>query len=1133
MARIGVFVCHCGINIASTVDVERVVEAARELPGVVFATDYKYMCSDPGQSLLKQAIVEHKLTGVVVATCSPHMHETTFRRAAEEAGLNPYLVEIVNTREQVSWVHEDREAATEKAIDLVRAMVAKVRQNEALSPISIPLTKRAMVIGGGVAGIQAALDIANSGYEVILVEKEPSIGGKMAQLSETFPTLDCSQCILTPKMVEAGRHPKIKLLTCAEVEEVSGYVGNFRVKVRKKARYVDVDKCTACGECERVCPVSLPAEFDRGLSERKAIYRPFPQAVPSAYAVDKRETAPCRQACPAGVNAQGYVNLTAQGKFKEALELVREELPFPGVCGRVCPHPCEAACKRGEVDQPVAIRAIKRFLADWELKEARERELPEPAPLTQKERVAVVGSGPAGLTCAYYLRKRGYGVTVFEALEEPGGMLRVGIPPFRLPREIIDYEIDYIKAVGVELRTGVTVGKDITLRELKQEYDAVFIAAGAHRGLKLGIPGEELEGVMDALDFLRGVNLEGRREPPGDHVLVIGGGNTAIDAARTALRLGSQEVTIVYRRSREEMPAGPEEVAEAEAEGVKILYLAQPVRVLGDGKVTGLECLKCELGPPDESGRRRPVPIEGSEFVLEADAIIPAISQRPELSPLAAELEALGVKLDERWGSIVADEETLQTDVSWVFAGGDAVTGPSTVIEAVAAGKRAAEMIEKYLRGEELKPEGRPTKPARELTPKELKQIERVPRVEPPKLAPAERRNFKEVELGFSEHQARAEAQRCLMCGPCCECMECVKVCEPGAINHLMEDELVEEEVGAIVVATGYELFPWEEAYGEYGYGKYKDVIDGLQFERLLSSTGPTGGEVRRPSDGKVPKEVVFIACVGSRDPEKGLPYCSKICCMYIAKQAILYKHRVPDGQPYVFYIDIRAGGKGYEEFIERAMEEDGVIYLRGRVSKIFPRSKDGKLIVRGSDTLSGRKVEIAADLVVLATAVVAQEDSAELGRRLGITTDEHGFFREAHPKLRPVETNTAGVFLAGACQAPKDIPEAVAQASAAAAKVVELLSQETLLREPLVATVDQTICNGCFFCRMVCPYGAIEEEELKLPGWEEPKVKRVAKVNEGKCMGCGSCAAACPSKAITLRGFSEAQIYEEIFQVV
>jgi heterodisulfide reductase subunit A len=1125
MARIGVFVCHCGINIASTVDVARVTAAAKEFPKVVFVTDYKYMCSDPGQSILKEAIEGHNLDRVVVVTCSPHMHEATFRKAAEEAGLNPYLVEIVNAREHVSWVHKDREAATEKTIDLVRAMVAKVCQNEVLRPISIPLTRRALVIGGGVAGIQAALDIANSGYKVILVEREPSIGGKMAQLSETFPTLDCSQCILTPKMVEISRHPKIELLTYSQVEEVVGYVGNFRVKIRKKARYVDEEGCTACGECENACPVSLPAKFDHGLSKRRAVYRPFPQAVPSTFTVDKQETAPCRVACPAGVNAQGYVNLTAQGKFKEALELVREELPFPGVCGRVCPHPCEDACKRDKVDQPIAIRGLKRFLADWEVETSQP--FPKPAPLIQKERVAIVGSGPAGLTAAYYLRKGGYDVTVFEALKKPGGMLRVGIPPFRLPRAIIDYEIDYIRSVGVEIRTDVTVGKDITLQELKQRYDALFIAVGAHKGLKLGVPGEELEGVIDAIDLLRRVNLEkeGKAEQPGEHVLVIGGGNTAVDAARTALRLGSQEVTIVYRRSKEEMPADPQEIEEAEAEGVKILYLAQPVKILGDGRVRGLGCLRCELGPPDESGRRRPVPLEGSEFVLHADAIIPAISQRPELSPLATELEELGVEIHKRWGTIVADEETLQTAAGWIFAGGDAASGPSTVIEAVAAGKRAAEMIKKYLGGEDG-PKRRPVKPSRELTPKELERIEKVPRVEMPKLDPAKRKDLREVELGFSEIQAQTEAKRCLMCGPCCECMECVKVCEPGVIDHLMEDEIVEEEVGAIVVATGYDLFPWEEVYGEYGYGRYKDVIDGLQFERLLSSTGPTLGEVCRPSDGLVPKEVVFVACVGGRDPEKGFPYCSKICCMYTAKQALLYKHRVPDGQPYVFYIDIRAGGKGYEEFIERAIEEDGVVYLRGRVSKIYQR--DGKLIVQGSDTLSGRKIEIAADLVVLATAAVAQKGSAELGRRLGITYDEYGFFREAHPKLRPVETTTAGVFLAGACQAPKDIPEAVAQASAAASKVLELFSQKTLLREPLVATVDRLVCNGCFFCRMVCPYGAIEEE-LKLMN----KNERVAKVNEGKCMGCGSCAAACPSKAITLRGFSEVQVYEEIFQVI
>lgn len=1132
MARIGVFVCHCGINIASNVNVKEVVNAAEEFSDVIYAEDYKYMCSDPGQNLIKEAINEYKLDGVVVSSCSPHMHETTFRKASQETGLNPYRVEMVNIREHVSWVHEDKEAATQKAIDLIRSMVAKVRQNEALTPISIPVTSKALVIGGGVAGIQAAMDIADSGYEVVLVEKEPSIGGHMAQLSETFPTLDCSQCILTPKMVEAGRHPNIKLMTCSEIEDISGYIGNFKVNIRKKSRFVDLDKCTSCSECEEVCPVTVFAEFDRSLAKRKAIYRPFPQAVPGAFAVDKRETSPCRQACPAGVKAQAYVNLTAEGKFKEALDVIREDLPFPGICGRVCPHPCEDNCKRNQVDEPVAIRDIKRFLADWEVKTGQP--LPEPVPQEKSEKVAVVGSGPAGLTAAYYLRNLGYGVTVFESMDVPGGMLMAGIPENRLPRDVVFYEINYIKSTGVQIETGVTVGRDIKLKELKEEYDALFIASGAHKGLKLEIPGEgEFEGFVDAVDFLREVNIEGKTEKPGHKVLVIGGGNTAVDVARTALRLGCEDLTIVYRRSREEMPASSWEVESAEAEGVKISFLAQPVRILGEnGKVTGMECLRCELGPPDESGRRRPVPVEGSEFVLPADVIIPAISQRPQLQPFAEELESFGVKVDPKWHSLIVNEETKQTDVPWIFAGGDVVTGPGIVVSAVASGKRAAEMIDKYLEGESLKPEKKLIKPSELLTEKEIEEIEKLPRLKMPKIAIEERkREFKEVELGFTEEQAITESQRCLMCGPCCECMECVKVCEPDAILHSMEDEIVEEDVGAIVVATGYDLFPFEEVYGEYGYGKYEDVIDGLQFERLLSSTGPTNGEVRRPSDEKVPKDVVFIACVGSRDPEKGYPYCSKVCCMYTAKQAILYKHRVPDGRSYVFYMDVRAGGKGYEEFVRRAIEEDEAVYLRGRVSKIF--EKNEKLIVKGSDTLSGTQVDIAADMVVLATAIISQKDSAEVGRKLGITYDEYGFFKEAHPKLRPVETNTAGVFLAGACQAPKDIPDTVSQASASASKVLEILAKDELLREPLIASVNQFVCNGCFFCDMVCPYGAIEEEELTLKGWEEAKSKRVARVNEGKCMGCGACVSACPSKVITLKGFSESQIYEEIFQVV
>lgn len=667
MLRIGVFVCWCGENIASTVDVKKVVEKVKELPYVVYATDYKYMCSSPGQDLIKQAIKDHNLTAVVVSACSPTMHEPTFRQAGAEAGLNPYMVEMTNIREQCSWVHPDREKATQKAIDLIKITVGKIARNYPLQPTYLPITKRVLIIGGGVAGIQAALDIADGGYDVVLVEREPSIGGKMAQLSETFPTLDCSQCILTPKMVDVARRKNVKLYTYAEVEEVNGFVGSFDVKIRLKARSVDLDKCTGCGACWNKCPMKkIPSEFEMGLGTRTAIYIPFPQAVPAKPVIDREH-------------------------------------------------------------------------------------------------------------CLYF-----------------------------------------------------TKGK----------------------------------------------------------------------------------------------------------------------------------------------------------------------------------------------------------------------------------------------------------------------------------------------------------------------CRVCEKVCPTGAIDYEQSDQIVEERVGAIIVATGYDLYDYTsktswngkyKGYGEYGYGKYKDVISGLQFERILSASGPTEGQVLRPSDGKPVKTVVFIQCVGSRDPQKGLPYCSKICCMYSAKHMILFKHKVHDGTAYNFYMDIRAGGKDYEEFVRRAVEEEGGIYLRGRVSRIYKRGD--KLIVQGTDTLGGSQVEITADLVVLASAIVAQPDAQELAQKVNISYNPYGFFQEAHPKLRPVETNTAGVFLAGACNGPKDIPESVAMGSGAAAKVLSLFTKDQLEGSPITATVNKAVCSGCFFCERVCPVSAIEREAVK--DREGNVIKYVANVNKGLCIGCGTCASVCPSNVIDLEGFTDEQMYSAIRSLV
>ncbi len=641
MKKIGVFCCWCGSNIADTLDLDRVLEEVSALPDVVHAEYYEYFCSQPGQDIIEAVIEEKELTGLVVAACSPNMHEGTFRKAAERAGLNPYQLEIVNIREQCSWVHRmEKEAATDKAVSLIAAMVEKTKRNEPLAPTSVPVVRRALVIGAGVSGIQAALDIANGGYEVVLVEKQPSVGGHMAQLSETFPTLDCSQCIMTPKMVELAQHPNIKLMTYSRVEEVSGSVGNFHAKIRTMTAYVDREKCTGCGQCIEKCPKKVPSEFERGLGMRKAIYVNSPQAVPN--------------------------------------------------------------------------------------------------------------------------------------------------------KPVIDAE------------------------------NCIFLTTG-----------------------------------------------------------------------------------------------------------------KCKV---------------------------------------------------------------------------------------------------------------------------------------------------------------------------------CETTCTVGAIDFEQTDQFEEVDVGGIVVATGYDLYG-KDNFPEFGAGTIPDVIDGLQFERLLSASGPTQGRILRPSDGKEPKEVVFIQCCGSRNPEKAFPYCSRICCMYTGKQSMLYKHKVHDGTAYVFYMDVRAGGKGYEEFIQRAMEESNTVYLRGRVSRLY---QDGdKIVVAGADTLSAKPVEIRADMVVLATALRPSRGAAEVVEKLNIPLSDSGFFAEAHVKLRPVETQTRGIFLCGCGQAPKDIPDCVAQAGCAASKMLNLFNAGKFTSEVHVAAVDEDLCAACGMCVAACPYQArILDEE-----------RNVAEVNESLCEGCGACVAACMNKACEIKNLTSRQV--------
>ena len=943
-----------------------------------------------------------------------------------------------------------------------------------------------MVVGGGIGGMQAALDLANAGFRVYLVEQSTAIGGRMAQLDKTFPTNDCSMCTISPRLIEVGKHRNIELLTNTDLLAVEGQPGNFQVRLRKRPRYVLLEKCNACGDCLEKCPVALPSEFDAGLAQRKAIWRMYPQAIPGAMAINKSDRSPCRLQCPAGVNCQGYVALVSSGRFAEAYELIRQRNPFPASCGRVCHHPCESHCNRKDLDEPVAINNLKRFAADWVARRRAEGHDPAPPPAAQidpaKPAVAVVGGGPAGLTAARDLALRGYPVTLFEAHEELGGTMLLGIPAYRLPVEVLRRDIADIVAAGFTVRTGQRLGRDFTLEDLKAKgFKAVFLAVGCTQAVALtrstdGSPlaGRDLDGVLLGLDFLRDVKL-GRNPRLHGKVVVIGGGNVAIDVAMTARRQGADRVEIVCLERRQQMPAHAWEIADALEEAITINPSWGVKEILGDGRrVRGLRLQRCTR-VFDDAGRFAPS-FDEQYSHTDADWVIVAIGQRSDFSFLDPD--------DPLWDAgrqaIDVDKLTLQTRLPWVFAGGDMVTGPSSVVEAVAQGHEAAESIDRYLRGADLhagrtkeKTNGAPLPPHWQAVAESWQALGPPDdgshrRVSPPRLPPQQRRGYAEIEMTLDEQSAIAEARRCLACGLCSECQQCVAACSAGAIIHEMLPEEITLDVGAVVLAPGFEPMPGN-IRPEYGYGLYPNVITSMEFERILSASGPYQGHVRRPSDGAEPKRIAWIQCVGSRDQQCGNDYCSSVCCMYAVKEAILAVDHVPGLQATIFYNDLRAFGKGFESYCDSAKTQYGVQFKRGLISTVKERPHSKNLLISFVSE-NGEATQEEFDIVVLSVGLRPSPTAVELAERLSIRLNKYGFCYDGGLSLS--DTGRRGIYVAGAFAAPMDIPETVVTASAAAAMAAEdlhevrgtLVEQKTYPPERDVSGEEPRV--GVFVCR-------------------------------------------------------------------
>jgi heterodisulfide reductase subunit A len=1113
--RIGLFFCRCGGNISDVVNLDQLCKVGSDLEDVEFSMWNSFTCSAEGQAKIREKIKEHDLDGIIIGSCTPRQYEEMFRETIAEAGLNPYMLEMINLREQCSYPHQKEPVrATKKAELLMKAAVEKARRLIPLVVKKAKVSKDIAVIGAGIAGIHASSTLAKLGYDVHLIEREPTVGGNMARVVKTFPTDDCAMCTLSPKMDEMTKNKKIHLTTYTEVKDIEKIKEGLKITLKRKPRYLDEEKCTGCGKCTEECPANVYNDYNLGLeSTRKAVYKPFPAAVPNKFVIEKRGIPPCRSKCPVHQNAQGYVTLIAAGKYKEALDVIRRDNPLPSVCGRVCNHVCEDNCSRLDEDGSVAIRKLKRFVMEHPVNQDM-----EPPKIDKKlsNKVAVVGAGPSGLACAHDLALNGFNVTVYESSTKAGGVLAYTLPKYRLPRKLLERDIDYIIKLGVEIKTSEDI-KGAELQKLMGEYDAVYMAIGLHKDKMLRLPGHDLPGVMLGGKFLKSTT-DGKSPDLGNKVVVIGGGNVAFDVARSALRMGVANVEMICLEAEDEMPALPDEVEEAIEEGIKINNRFSPKKFIEkNGRVAGIECVKVEKIEFDDLGRIKPVIVDGSETVLNADTVIFAIGQAPNVESFS---NNLSIEITSR-GTIAADPETLKTNIAKLYAGGDAVSGPSTVVQAMAQGKLAARSIAKDLGNEieDLDVFGNLDEVNKEDAIEMAKKAghKSEPVVNAPN-APAETRikNFEPFEPNLTEDQATTEAKRCMQCGGCCDCRVCNSVCEAECIKYDQTEVDEEITVGGIVVATGFKEYDPSKLH--YGYGKMANVVTQFQLARMMDPIGPTEGKILRPSDGKEAKKIVMVQCAGSRGDGQGNKnmhsYCSRVCCMVALKHAgLIKKSFVSDAQIYICYIDIRAFGKGYEEYFER-VKGQGVKFIKGLPAKVHEDKATKEINVTVEDALTDSLLNIDADLVVLSAATEPSEGITELIKQLNISKDEYGFAREFHPKIRPTDSTVKNIMIAGSVQSPKDITDTIAQAGSAAASIAGYIGDGYITLNPMIAYVDETKCRACGRCEEFCEFKAVKVGE-----------KFHAEVEEVMCEGCGKCSAICPTGAITVYSSNNEQV--------